>query len=284
MVRNRKPPDANPAAPNKSVHDTDHQNPTSDMPLVGVPELDPDGFQGLAGDVVNSLGPHTESSREALLLTTLAMFGNTVGFGPGIYVDGSWHRPKLFVCIAGATSRSRKGTSLANVRRVFEAADPFWFDEAVTSGLSSGEGIANARQVGRLDKNGDPLPDPDPRLFVVEAEFARILSVMSREGSTLSTILRDWWDRDVVEVKTRRDPLKAKALLSVLAHITVEELQRDLTLSDMLNGFGNRFLFAVVERSQKLPWGGRMPDDKHGEIVGQVREAIVAARKVDAVK
>lgn len=283
MVRNRKPPDGNPAVSDKSAHVTDPQNPTTDIPLVGVPEIDLDAYVGLAGEVVSTLAPNTESSREALLLTTLAMFGNAVGFGPRMLVDGSWHRPKLYVCICGATARSRKGTSLNNVLRVFEEADPIWFEDAVSSGLASGEGIVKARQTGREDKNGDPIPDPDPRLFVVEAEFARILSVMSREGSTLSTILRDWWDGDVVEVKTRRDPLKATALLSVLAHVTVEELQRELTFSDMLNGFGNRFLFAVVERSQKLPWGGRLSDEKLDKLAGQVRDAIATARHVDEI-
>ena len=283
MVGSEKPPDGNPAAPTKSVHDTNHRDPTTDIPLIGVPALDLDGYAGLAGEVVDTLAPHTESSREALLLTALAMFGNAVGFGPRMYVDGSWHRPKLYVVICGSTSRSRKGTSLSNVSRVFEEADPIWFEDAISSGLASGEGIVKARQTGREDKNGDPIPDPDPRLFVIEAEFARILSVIRREGSTLSTILRDWYDRDVVEVKTRRDPLKGKALLSVLAHVTVEELQRELTFSDMLNGFGNRFLFAVVERSQKLPWGGRLSDDKLDEIAGKVRKALSAARQVDEI-
>ena len=45
-----------------------------------IPELSPYAYIGLPGDVVETLAPHTESAKEALLLTTLAMFGNAVGF------------------------------------------------------------------------------------------------------------------------------------------------------------------------------------------------------------
>ena len=244
-----------------------------------IPELSPYAYVGLPGDVVETLAPHTESAKEALLLTTLAMFGNAVGFGPQMLVDGTYHRPKLFVCIVGASSRSRKGTSLNNVRRIFESADPTWVENALTSGLSTGEGLAKARQV----KENEDESRPDPRMFVVEGEFARVLRAMSREGSTLSTVIRDWWDKDQVQVMTRKDPIRAEALLSIIAHVTVEELERELNFSDMMNGFANRFLFGLVQRSQKLPLGGNLSQDKIDKLARRLRKAIDKARNLDDV-
>ena len=65
-------------------------------------------------------------------------------------------------------------------------------------------------------------------------------------------------DGDTLRVMTRHQPLKASgAHISVVAHITEEELGRELTDTDTLNGFANRFLWVVVRRSKRLPFGGQ---------------------------
>jgi hypothetical protein len=45
-------------------------------------------------------------------------------------------------------------------------------------------------------------------------------------------------------------------MVSVIGHITVDELRRYLTRTEMGNGLANRFLFACVRRSKELPFGG----------------------------
>jgi hypothetical protein len=62
---------------------------------------------------------------------------------------------------------------------------------------------------------------------------------------------------------TRGSSLSATgAHISIVGHITVEELRARLTRTDMANGFANRFLFMLVKRSQKLPFGGDALDDR----------------------
>ena len=53
---------------------------------------------------------------------------------------------------------------------------------------------------------------------------------------------------------TRREPLRAEnAHVSVLGHVTLDELGRYLAHVDLSNGFANRFLWCAVRRSKLLP-------------------------------
>lgn len=206
-------------------------------PLLGI-----DALHGLAGDVVTALSPHTEADAAALLATFLTLFGASVGSSPHAIADGSDHPARLFTVIVGRTSRARKGTAFQRVRRVMAEADPGFVSERLLGGLASGEGLVAAVQDG-TDAEGNTVP-ADKRLAAYEPEFARVLKVCARDGSTLSALLRDAWDRGDLRVMTRRDPLRASnAHISLLGHITVEELRRNLTETDIANGFGNRLLY-----------------------------------------
>jgi Protein of unknown function (DUF3987) len=144
-------------------------------------------------------------------------------------------------------------------------------------GLASGEGLIAAVADG-------PEGTPDPRLLVVEEEFSRTLAVASREGSTLSAIIRQAWDTGNLRVMTRHQPLRASgAHVSILAHSTVEDIRRRLTDTDVMNGFANRNLFAVVRRSKRLPSGGRVLEADLSSLIRQVRTAVTEARKVQTL-
>ena len=99
------------------------------------------------------------------------------------------------------------------------------------------------------------LIDPgvtDKRLLLDEREFFSALAVMQRQGNTLSTVIRDAWDcRPVLETLTKKEPSKAtKPFISIVGHITVDELRQSLDHTSMANGYANRFLFCCVRRSQ----------------------------------
>ena len=82
---------------------------------------------------------------------------------------------------------------------------------------------------------------------------------MARDGNTLSAIIRDAWDRGDLRSMTKNSPAVATgALISIVAHITLQELRQELTGTDAANGFANRFLFACVRRSKCLPDGGEV--------------------------
>lgn len=82
----------------------------------------------------------------------------------------------------------------------------------------------------------------------------------SRDGATLSAVIRQAWDTGNLASLTRNAPLKATgAHISIVGHVTADELRRELHSTDIANGFANRFMWIVAKRSKELPDGGR-PD------------------------
>jgi hypothetical protein len=97
----------------------------------------------------------------------------------------------------------------------------------------------------------------DKRLLVLEAELAGVLKVMSREGNTLSPVIRQAWDDGALQTLTKNSPMKAtSAHVSMVGHITKAELLRHFTETEAANGFANRFIWLLVKRSKILPFGG----------------------------
>lgn len=245
----------------------------ADAPL-GWPQIDQMAFSGLAGEIVSTIAPHTEADPAALLLTFLACIGSSVGSGPHALADGAEHPARLNVVLVGETSRARKGTAHAQIQRVMRYADPGWLDERTLGGLGSGEGLILAVA------DTEDGPPCDKRLLVFEPEFSRVLSVAAREGCTLSQTLRQAWDTGNLNVITRKDPLRAKgAHVSVIGHITLEELRRRLTDTEAANGFANRFLFGLVRRPHLLPSGGSLEDAVVANLGRRVRLALERFRR-----
>src|SRR5207245_9017335 len=80
---------------------------------------------------------------------------------------------------------------------------------------------------------------------------------------------------------TRNAPMTAtNAHISILGHITEEELLQELSDVETANGFANRFIWLPVRRSKYLP----DPEPFQGEVVvGLTRKlplALVRARQV----
>jgi hypothetical protein len=253
------------------------QDPEEGARTVGVPSDEgwpapPDeaAYYGLAGRIVRALEPHTESDPVAILVQLLTAFGSAAGRGPHFQHESTQHYPRLNVVLVGKSSKARKGTSWEHVRSLMHAADEGWERRRVLSGLSSGEGLIQAvrnpryekrpiRQAGRITGYDDELVDegePDKRLLVIEAEFARVLQAASREGSTLSAIIREAWDSGKLSVMTKSPVAATDAHISIIGHITGDELLKCLSRTDSANGFANRFLWLCVRRSKLLPEGG----------------------------
>jgi hypothetical protein len=232
------------------------------------PQMNQAAYFGLAGDVVNAMAPHTESDSVALLLQTLTYFGNVIGRSAYYQVEADRHHGNIFVTLVGDTAKARKGTSGSRIRALFEEVSwitkDLWINDRVKGGLSSGEGliyaVRDAVQEWNKSAQAQETVDPgaaDKRLLIDEREFASALAVMDRQGSTLSPIIRHAWDGIPLGTLTRNSPLKATgAHISIVGHITEEELRGRLTRTDAASGFGNRFLFACVRRSKLLPFGG----------------------------
>ncbi|WP_168221570.1 YfjI family protein [Aquisphaera giovannonii] len=256
------------------------------------PRIRPEAFRGIAGEVVELAGPHTEADPVAVLVQFLVAVANMIGRGPHFRVAGTEHHLNLFACLVGATGSARKGTSWDVVRFVLRPVDPSWADARVRNGLVSGEGLIHNVRDRRVERKEvvtgsganrsrsveavmiDAGVD-DKRLMIVEAEFARTLKAMAPRGNTLSDVLRLAWEGGTLSGMSKHAPETATAAhLSVLGHVTREDLQRHLADEDMANGFGNRFLWLCARRSKELPGGGNL----EGVDWGPVREEIEAIR------
>jgi Protein of unknown function (DUF3987) len=242
------------------------------------PTLEPAAFHGITGRVVRTLEPHTEADPAGLLLSFLVSVGNIVGPGPHAMAEAMPHPARLNVVLVGRTSKSRKGSALAQIRRLLDLVDPLWAEECILPGLASGEALIAEIRDGTGD---DDLGVADKRRLVEEPEFARLLAVAGREGATLSHVVRDAWDGRRLKNRTKRDPLVATgAHISVVGHITREELLRRLDDTEIANGFANRFVFALVRRSKQLPEGGNLDPAALDDLAVQVGAALDRARRV----
>jgi hypothetical protein len=230
-------------------------------------------FHGLAGEVVRTIEPQTESDPVAVLVQFLVAFGNACKRGAYSQVEASRHYSNLFTVLVGRTAKGRKGTAWGWVESLFpEDVSPGWHQRQ-RAGLSSGEGLIWAvhdeirkkeaiKQKGRVVGYQEVITDEgigDKRLMVVEEEFASVLRQAVREGNTLSPVLRHAWDGGKLHCLTKNSPTRATdAHVSLIGHITQLELLKNLSETDSANGFANRFLWVCVKRSKLLPDGGEM--------------------------
>jgi hypothetical protein len=249
-------------------------------------------FHGIAGDIVRLIAPSTEADPVGLLLQLLTGLGNALGRGAWVEADGQRHHPNEFLCCVGDTSRAGKGTSWKRLRPVLLAADPTWAESRITGGLSSGEGLVwevrdpiftpSARGQGARDL--DPGVE-DKRVLAVESELGNVLRVLSREGNTLSAILRLAWDGDDLRTMTKNSPAKATSPhVSLIGHITHQELARYLSAVEVFNGLGNRVLWACVRRSRVLPFGGLCDEPALARLAALLPEAVHQAGDLGPLK
>lgn len=251
-----------------------------------------EAFHGPAGELVRLIEPATEADPAGLLLQVLIAFGSLAGRYRYCVAEADRHYPNEFAVLVGRTARGRKGSSWGRVREVMRGVEPAWADDRIQSGLSSGEGLIWAVRdpvVTREKFKGkgevtfkEVESDPgvaDKRLLVLEPEFANVLKQTERQGNTLSVVVRDAWDRGKLSTLTKNSPAKATdAHVSVVGHITDEELRRYLTTTECANGFANRFLFACVRRSKSLPDGGAVDAGSLAGVAAKVKAAAAFAR------
>jgi hypothetical protein len=220
-------------------------------------------YYGLTGKIVRVIEPETEADPANLLISFLIAFGNAVGRKPFLRLGPTRHHVNEFAVLVGPTSRGRKGTGFDEIERLFKEAQgkstrgDLWTDR-IKGGLSTGEGLI-AQVAEKQDDDGESI-EVDKRLMLKESEFSRLMTVMCRPDNTMSPVIRGAWDSGILEVMTRKEPLRTSgAHVSFIGHVTTEELRKRLNDTDRVNGFANRFMFVMVERSKVLPFP-KVPD------------------------
>jgi hypothetical protein len=248
------------------------------------PVMDERAYQGLAGEIVQTIDPHTESDPVAILGHTFGVFGNMIGRSAHFRVEGDRHYTNENLIIIGDTAKGRKGTAEGVVNALFTLNARYsqdWKAEKVKSGLSSGEGIIyHVRDEADKDEG-----IKDKRLFVREPEFGGVLRTIERNGNTLSALIRQAWDCGNLSLLTKNNPIKATdAHISIIGHITIQELKKYLYDTEIFNGLANRFMWLLVRRSKLLPEGGMFYETDTSELKSKIEEAVEYGRNVREVK
>ncbi len=273
---------------------TDQRNDDQPIRVKAWPDaLAPEAFHGLAGDLVRALEPHTEADPAALLSSFFVAFGNLIGRTAYFVAEADKHYLNLFLVLVGTSSKGRKGVSFRRIQAMLGELDADWESSRIHSGLSSGEGLIWAVR-DPIEKQ-EPIRDKraitgyqtlitdegisDKRLLCLETEFASVLRVLSREGNTLSAIMRNAWDTGTLTALTKNSPAHATgAHVSIIGHISKEELLRYLESTEAGNGFANRFLWSCVRRSKCLPEGGQPNPSELNAITDRLKDCIRFAR------
>ena len=240
-------------------------------------------YYGLAGDIVRAIEPHTESDPFAVLSQLLVAFGNLIGRGPHRIVGATAHHVNEFLLLIGPSSKGRKGSSWDCIEEVVGRADPEWANTRIQSGMASGEGLIwHVRDAGAMPLRPAEV-DPgveDKRLLVMEPEFALVLRVLAREGNTLSAVVRNAWDGKPLQTMSKNSPVRASGShISIVGHISADELLRYINATELANGFLNRFTLVAVRRAKLLPDGGDLRAVDWRRLRERLATAVEAARR-----
>ena len=113
----------------------------------------------------------------------------------------------------------------------------------------------------------------------MEPEWGRVMTVAARENSTVSSILRQFWDSGANRsLKVGKPYSCTNAHLSIIGHVTDAEIASRLTTAEKYNGGANRFLWVKVRRTKSLPFGGDPWPPALDELVDQLRYAAQTAK------
>jgi len=240
---------------------------------------------GLVGEIGRLATQNSEADPNAVMATALAWGAAIFGRNRYMNVGDTIHHARHFCALVGASSRARKGTSLDPVRRIFKAVEAQLQSHSTLSfpsgvylklshgPLSSGEGLLNAIRDKRDEQDIGGVEDK--RLLCLEGEFGSVLRACQRQGNTLSTTLRVAWDGWTIEPLTKHDKVRATdPHICVVGHITNHELKDLLTVSDLWNGFANRFLWTAVRRRGSVPFPKPMPDADVDRISKEIAQVV----------
>jgi hypothetical protein len=262
--------------------------------------LGTEAIHGPIGQYVTEVAPLTEADPAAILMQALVMFGNRLGRSVKYYVGSSIHHANEFLLVVGSTSRGKKGMSRDMAEVLFHNTAPvseivMESDDGIEAtgclsdplicysrkGLSTGQGLIHAVRdatPARGDKPAD-LGIKDKRLLLIEPEFQRVLAQVRKQDSTLSSTLRDFFDSGNAALMNKVEPIKAtNAHVSLIAHISPEELKAQTIATDYQNGFLNRFWICMARRSQFIPMPVTISAEMFTHIRDQLRNALRSAQ------
>ncbi|HWI67727.1 MAG TPA: DUF3987 domain-containing protein [Nitrospiraceae bacterium] len=227
------------------------------------PVLPEDALYGLPGRVALKLSESTGADPASILGMFMACFGNAIGRQPHVMFYGHDEPGLLFTLIVGKWARGRKGTAWNAVKKLFEQAEPDWSAKDIESGLQSSEAMIEAVA---------DSPNGDPRLLILETEFARFIAAMSAQRK-FAARMRAAYDGDTLAARRVKQPplISTQHMISIIGMITPGEL---LALQKMSGGLESRMLYFYSAPARKTKTDPFKVDQDEINLADEVREAI----------
>lgn len=217
----------------------------------GLLAADP-AFSGPLGEYAQIAGTMTEADPYAVLVTALVCAATAIGRGAAVRTGDTVQPPTLFALLVAETPKANRGISWRLARQMLDAAAPPGWGRVV-QGLSGPAGLT-----GAISARTRPAPGQgdSPGLLVHEPMFARSLAMSRKSSSPLPWLLRNAWDGlplDAVHHPGTRHHV------GLVAHVTLEQLRTQTSLTDASASFLGRFLFVRVRRPRPVPDEGSVP-------------------------
>lgn len=227
------------------------------------PVLPDDALYGLPGRVALKLSESTGADPASILGMFMTSFGNAIGRQPHVMFYGHDEPGLLFTLIVGKWARGRKGTAWNAVRKLFQQAEPEWSAKDIESGLQSSEAMIEAVA---------DSPNGDPRLLILETEFARFIAAMSAQRKFASR-MRTAYDGETLAARRVKQPplISTQHMISIIGMITPGEL---LALQKMSGGLESRMLYFYSAPARKTRTDPFVVDESEISLADEVREAI----------
>lgn len=231
-------------------------------------------FAGPLGEYARIAARLTEADPYAVLATTLVAVAAVIGPGPRVRTGTTVQSPVLFALLVAETPKANRGMSWRLGSQLLEAAAPPGWGQVV-QGLTSPAGLAGALTQRRgTGGQGDDVHS----LLVHEPAFARVLAEARRPSSALPWLLRNAWDSEPLD-KIRHP--SARHHVGLVAHITLEQLRAQISLTDASASFLGRFLFVRVRRPPPVPDEGSIPAAATARLAALLRPRLERARTAD---
>jgi uncharacterized protein DUF3987 len=250
-------------------------------------DLHPPARYGFLGRVLDLIEPATEVRVGISALLLLTALGNQFGHKAWTVVEakigehGHKQYPTFLSATVGRSAKGRKGTAWALIQSLLnEALGPRWDSKKIMS-IASGEGIIHSvrdRAVKTKEgKAGNPIVKcidagvSDKRKIIVVEEMAMIFNLASRGGNIILDVVRNIADgKDLQNPTKNNEEYATDPCISVITHITKDELLEKMGKSDATNGVLNRFLWGWATRSKKLPRGKKVDIGELGRELGEI--------------
>ena len=170
---------------------------------------------------------------------------------------------QLYTLIVGKWAKGRKGTAWNAVKKLFVQAEPEWSANRIEAGLQSSEAMIELVQ---------DSPNGDPRLLILETEFARFIAAMSAQRKFASR-MRTAYDGETLSAKRVKQPalISTQHMISIIGMITPGEL---LALQKMSGGLESRMLYFLSAPARRTRTDPFKIDESEINLADEVREAI----------